>query len=180
MQASTRNFSKPNPELDRIVASMDGFTSYLLVVDEFSRYMWIFLCKTKEPPIDEMSAFLSTFGLQEGGVIRCDQGGELARSKDFCTRMLQDYNYKVEPTGADSPSQNGGVERFNQTIGSTTRGLLYGSSLPATFWSYAVVHSVYIQNRLVHSRTKRTPYEALTGTKPDMRHLRVFGSRVCI
>jgi hypothetical protein len=137
LRASTSNYSKPNPESDRIVTSIDGFTSYLLVVDKFSRYMWIFLCMTKEPPIDEMSAFLSTFGLQEGGVIRCDQGGKLARSKEFCTRVLKDYQYKVEPTGADSPSQNGGVERFNQTIGATTRGLLYGSSLPATFWSYA-------------------------------------------
>ena len=94
--------------------------------------------------------------------------------------MLKDYKYKVEPTGADLPLQNGGVEWFNQTIGATIRGLLYGSSLPANFWSYAVVHTVYVNNRLVHSRMKRTPYEALTGTKPDMRHLRVFGSRVCV
>ena len=64
----------------------------------------------KEPPINEMLALLSTFGLQEGGVIRCDQGGELARSKEFCTRMLQDYKYKVEPTSAASSLQNGGIE----------------------------------------------------------------------
>ena len=141
--------------------------------------MWVFLCKLKEPPVEETSAFLSTFfGLQEGGVIRCDQGGELAYSTEFHTLILKDYSYKVEPTGAESPSQNGDVERFNQTIDATTRGLLYGSSLHANFWSYAVVHSVYINNCLVHCRTKRTPYEALTGTKPDMRHLRVFGTRV--
>ena len=135
---------------------------------------------TKEPPINEMSAFLSTFGLQEGGVLRCDQGGELASSNEFCTCMLKDYKYKVEPTGADSPLQNGGVKRFNQTIGATTWGLLYGSSLPAIFWSYAVVHAVYVNNCLVHSQMKRTPYEALTRTKPDMRHLLVFTSRVCV
>ena len=142
MRASTSNYSKPTPETDRIITSIDGFTSYLLVVDKFFGYMWVFLCKSKEPPVEEMSAFLSTFGLQEGGVIRCDQGGVLACSTEFRTLMLKDYNYKVEPIGADSPSQNGGIERFNQTIGATTRGLLYGSSLPANLWSYAVVHSV--------------------------------------
>ena len=180
MRASTSDYSRPTPTTDRVVTSIDGFNSYLLVVDKFSRYMWIFLCKSKEPPIDEMSAFLSTFGLQEGGVIRCDQGGELAGSEEFITSMLKHHNYKVEPTGADSPSQNGGVERFNQTIGATTRSLLYGSSLPAEFWSFAVVHAVYLHNRLVHSRTKQTPYEALTSKQPDVRHLRVFGSRVCV
>ena len=127
-----------------------------------------------------MSAFLLTFGLQEGGVIRCDQEGELARSNEFRTCMLQDYQYKVDPTGTDLPLQNGGFEQFNQTIGATIRGLLYDSSLPATIWSYAVVHAVSIHNRLVHSQTKRNPYEALTGTKPDMRHLRVIESRVCV
>ena len=75
---------------------------------------------TKEPPIEKISEFLSTFSLQDGGVIRCDQGGELARSNEFHTRMLQNYKFKVGPTGADLPSQNDGVERFNQTIGATT------------------------------------------------------------
>jgi hypothetical protein len=97
MRASTSDYSKPTPTTDRVVTSIDGFNSYLLVVDKFSRYMWIFLCKSKEPPIDEMSAFLSTFGLQEGGVIRCDQGGELAGSEEFITSMLKHHNIKWSP-----------------------------------------------------------------------------------
>jgi hypothetical protein len=79
---------------DRVVTSIDGFNSYLLVVDKFSRYMWIFLCKSKEPPIDD------TFGLQEGGVIRCDQGGELAGSEEFITSMLKHHNYGDLPVPA--------------------------------------------------------------------------------
>jgi hypothetical protein len=35
-----------------------------------------------------------------------------------------------------------------------TRALLYGASLPAEYWSYALVHLVYLLNRLVHSHTK--------------------------
>jgi hypothetical protein len=85
--------------------------------------------------------------------------------------MLKEFNYKVEPTDADSPSQNGGGERFNQMLGTMTRALLYGASLPAEYRSYALVHSVYLLNRLVHSPTKRTPYEALSGSKPNLSHL---------
>jgi hypothetical protein len=60
-----------------------------------------------------------------------------------------------------------------------TRALLYGASLPAEYWLYALVHSVYLLNHLVHSCTKLTPCEALSGSKQDLSHLRVFGSRVC-
>jgi hypothetical protein len=178
--SSTSNYSHPNPATDRIVHSVDGLNCYLLVVDEFSRYAWVFLCASKEPPIDKMSAFLWVFGLKEGGVLRCDQGGELSKSTRWHLHMLMEFNYKVEPAGADSPSRNGGVARFNQTLGTMTRALLYGASPLAEYWSYALVHSVYLLNHLVRSCIKRTPYEALSGTKPDLSHLQVFGSRVCV
>jgi hypothetical protein len=61
-----------------------------------------------------------------------------------------------------------------------TCALLYRASLPAEYWLYALVHSVYLLNCLVHSHTERTPYEALSGSKPDLSHVWVFGSRVCI
>ncbi len=127
-----------------------------------------------------MSAFLRVFGLADGGVLQCDQGGELAKSTRWRSHMLKEFDYKVEWTGADSPSQIGGVERFNQTLGTMTWALLHGASLPAEYWSSALVHLVYLLNFLVHSHTKCTPYEALSGSKPNLSHLRVFGSRVCV
>jgi hypothetical protein len=71
-----------------------------------------------------MLAFLRVFGLAKGGVLHCNQGSELAKGEHFQSHMLNEFNYKVEPTGADSPSQNGGVERFNQTLGTMTHALL--------------------------------------------------------
>jgi hypothetical protein len=127
-----------------------------------------------------MGQFLAVSGCAEGGLIHCDQGGKLAQCPEFCTTMKQDYRYKVEPTGADSPSQNGAVEIFNLTLAGLVRTLLYGASLPAKYWSAALVHAVYITNRTVHSITKCTPFEAWVGTKPNLQHLKVFGSRVCV
>ncbi len=94
--------------------------------------------------------------------------------------LLRDFHYTLEPTGADSPSQNGAVEIYNDKFAVQTRTLLYGSGLPAKFWSAALLHSVYLHNRLIHSETKITPFEGYFGTKPDLSHLKVFGSRVCI
>jgi hypothetical protein len=56
--------------------------------------------------------------------------------------MLDTFGYVVEPTGADSPSQNGGAEIYNNTLAVKTRTLLYGAGLPAKFWSIALLHSV--------------------------------------
>lgn len=79
------------------------------------------------------------------------------------TRPLPSYmrgqHYSIEPTSADSPSQNGAVKIYNNKLGVRVRTLLYGSELPAAYWSLALQHSVYLQNRLVHSVTKQTPAE---------------------
>ena len=56
--------------------------------------------------------------------------------------------------------------------------LLYSARLEPSFWSYALVHSVYIKNWLWHSALRRTLIETLTGAPPDLSHLRVFGSKV--
>jgi hypothetical protein len=176
MQSSTSDFSCPNLATDWVVRSLDGFNSFLSIVDELSCYCWVFLCSSKEPPIDEVSTFLDIFGWDNDGVIRCDQGGELAKLNVFVSTLLKNFNYVIESMGPDSPSQNGGIKRFNQTLGTMARCLLYGASLPATYWSYALVHMVYLLNCLVHSRTKRTPNEVWWGTQLDLSHLRVFGS----
>ena len=59
MRASTSNFSKPNKKNDRVVLSYDGFSSYLLIINEASRVVWVFLTNTKEPPLDIVDTFLN-------------------------------------------------------------------------------------------------------------------------
>ena len=146
MQASTSDFSCPDPKRDRIVESFNGYISYLLIVNEASRRAWVFLCTSNKPPIAYESDFLRINGHKEGGVIRCDQGGELPCSIEFRKHMHKHHHYLVEPTGADSSSQNGGAERVNGTLAVIVRSLLYGSSLDASYWSAAVLHAVYLYN----------------------------------
>lgn len=182
MRASSGDLLHPSTTSDRVVESYDGFSSYLVIVDEAKRTGWVFCTKSREPPVELVSLFLTTYGrpFEQGGFIRCDQGGELARSTRFVDTMLHKFNYRVEATGADSPSQNGGAERWNRTFAVTVHTLLYGAGLDAKYWSAALQHAVYLHNRRVHSATGMTPYEGWWGVKPDLRHLRTFGSRVCV
>ncbi len=175
MRASADNYCRPNKATDRIVTSYDGFCAYLLIIDGASRCTWSFLTESKEPPIAICSAFLRRFD-NKVGIIRTDQGGKLARSDQFITTMLKDFDYVVEPTGSDSPSRNGGAEIYNNTLVVKVRTLLYGSGLPAKFWSAALLHSVYLHNRLVHSATNKTRYEGWQGRQPNIAYLKTFGS----
>ena len=133
---------------------------------------------SKDPPIATILRHLEQYGAKSG-YIRCDQGGELAGCDAVLTVAMAERGYIIEPTGADSPEQNKQAERWNGTLGVTVRVLLYGSGLPAVFWSVALIHAAYLHNRRVSKTTMMTPFEAWFGFKPDLRHLKVFGSRVC-
>lgn len=58
------------------------------------------------------------------------------------------------------------------------RCLSIEANFPKIMWTYAVMASVYIRNRCFNSRLGKTPYEALTGSKPNLSNMHVFGS-VC-
>eukprot|EP00253_Pinus_taeda_P018200 PITA_18200 len=56
--------------------------------------------------------------------------------------------------------------------------MLHAKSLPHNLWAEALNCANYIQNRSPHRFVKdQTPFEAWNGTKPEVTHLRVFGSR---
>ena len=53
--------------------------------------------------------------------------------------------------------------------------MLADSSLPHCFWAEALSTAVYLQNRSPTTAVEgKTPFEAWTGQKPNVGHLRVF------
>ena len=58
-----------------------------------------------------------------------------------------------------------------------TRSMLKAKEIPKIFWGEAVSTVVYILNRCSTKKiVEKTPYEAWTGMKPNISHLRDFGS----
>ena len=102
-----RGPNEDNNKKGNIIASFDGYTSYLLITDEISCYSWIFLTKDKTPPINTVDLFFNQHGLK-GGMrrVQTDQGGELAKSTVF-RNMIRRHNYVLETTGSDTSFQNG-------------------------------------------------------------------------
>ncbi len=163
-----------------IIRSHDNFKAYLLVVDNKTHYTWVFLSKNKQPPLKTLRLFLQQNGLPQGQrIIRTDQGGELAASHAF-QDLVAEFGYSVETTGADNSSQNGLVERPHRTLANMVRATLSDTGLPDKFWSDALVHAVFIKNRLPHAAFKylSTPYTELTGTRPNLQQLKIFGAPI--
>ncbi len=91
-----------------LITSIDGYQSYLLIIDKCSRYLWIFLAKTKTLPIDIVKNFLQQHGSPHTKyrTIWTDKGGELWGSYSFQEMVLK-LQYLLEPTAPDAPSNMG-------------------------------------------------------------------------
>ncbi|KAL8093109.1 hypothetical protein AgCh_035123 [Apium graveolens] len=97
------------------------------------------------------------------------------KSKEEAFCEFKKFRAQVEKAPY-SPQQNGVVERRNRTVVAMARSFLKEMKMPLTIWGEAVRHSVYILNRLpTRAITGKTPYEAWTGEKPNIDHIRVFG-----
>ena len=65
---------------------------------------------------------------------------------------------------------------MNRTLVESLRSMLSDAKLPHKFWAEALVTAVYLRNRSpMKPVTGMTPFEAWTGKKPNVKHLRIFG-----
>jgi hypothetical protein len=109
--------------------------------------------------------------------IRTDNGGKLAGSDDFQTKVGE-HSYILETTAPDTSSQNGLAERPHRTLKENVRCLLYTAGLGVTFWSTAILHAVSLSNRTFHTELDSTPYQMYTGRRPTVDGLFTFGCRL--
>ena len=85
---------------------------------------------------------------------------------------------RMEHSVPYTPQQNGVVERKKRSLKEMVTCLLHGKHLPPSLWAEAVNCASYLQNRVPHkSVVGVTPFKALHGYKPNVSHLRVFGSK---
>lgn len=120
----------------------------MLLVDDFTRYMWLVLLQNKDEALSAFKKIKAAVEMEADLKIkafRTDRGGEFT-SKEF-TKFCEDMGVKRFLTAPYSPQQNGVVERRNQTVIAMTRSLLKSSKVPSKYWGEAVTTSVYILNR---------------------------------
>ncbi|WVZ84368.1 LOW QUALITY PROTEIN: hypothetical protein U9M48_031407, partial [Paspalum notatum var. saurae] len=142
------------------VALVSGKWYVLVVVDDFSRFLWVFFMEFKDEAFDfvrDLVLRLRNDSHKAMRAIRSDNGGEFRNSRfeNFCRDLGLEHQFSSPYT----PPQNSVVERKNRTLIEMARTMLDEHRTPRRFWAEA------------------TSYELRFGRQPSVKHLQAFGCR---
>ncbi|CAL9010602.1 unnamed protein product, partial [Prunus brigantina] len=158
--------------------SLSGNRYFLLFTDDYTRMSWVYFIRNKSSALECFMKFKAMTELQSGFKIkslRSDRGGEFL-SGEF-NRFCEESGIQRQLTVAYSPQQNGVAERKNRTVVEMAKSMLHEKGVPYEFWAEAINTTVYLLNRCpTKALNKVTPFEAYTGRKPGIAHLKIFGS----
>ncbi|KAA0068137.1 ty1-copia retrotransposon protein [Cucumis melo var. makuwa] len=160
----------------RTTTSRGGKNYYVSFVDDYSRFIKIYLIKTKNEAGSMFLKFKAESENQLGKNIkrlRSDRGGEYSDKalKEFC----ESNGIIHEFTAPYSPQQNGIAERKNRTLKEMMNVMLLSSDLPDNMWREAVLSACFVFNRIPHKRVDKTLYELWKGHAPNLSYLKVWG-----
>ncbi|CAL0329743.1 unnamed protein product [Lupinus luteus] len=151
-----------------------GHRYFLTIVDDKSRFTWLYFLKTKSEVPGLIENFAALVGTQFGckiKSIRSDNGKEFYMNEFYAKNGIEHQTSCVE-----TPEQNGIVERKHQHILGVARSLVFQSNLPHCLWNFAVGHAVYLINKQpTRFLFNKSPYSVLYGRMPNINDLKVFG-----
>lgn len=157
------------------VLSIDKKLYYVIFVDHYTKYMWLYTVKHKN---EVLSLFQQYQMLVEKHFqtkilsFYTDGGGEFQGMGSYLAS--QGIEHLMSPPY--TPQRVALAERHHRQIIETAKTLLYEASLPSEFWSFACSHATYLINRLpTQENPHSSPYESLFQCPPDYTKLRVFG-----
>ncbi|GKC65264.1 retrotransposon protein, putative, ty1-copia subclass [Tanacetum coccineum] len=156
--------------------SRKGASYFLTFTDDFSRYGYVYLLKHKHEVFETFKVFKAEVELQLGKKIkalRSDRGGEYL-SQEF-KDYLSENGIVQNLTSPYTPQQNGVSERRNRTLLDMVRSMFNLTTLPLSFWDYALESAVRILNMVPTKKVDKTPYEIWHGKAPNLSYLKVWG-----
>ena len=156
---STRPFERLNVDFKGPLPSTNRNRFFLNVVDEYSRFPWVFPCSDISASTVSCCfvTLFTMFGLPE--YIHSDQGSS------FLSRELRDFlssrGIASSNTTAYNPRGNGQVERENGTVWRTITLALKTKGLPVSRWQEVLPDALHSIRSLLCTATNATPHERL-------------------
>ncbi|KAJ9557448.1 hypothetical protein OSB04_012062, partial [Centaurea solstitialis] len=159
------------------ISSLSGYKYYILFLDDFSHFLWVFPLRVKSDVFKVFCTFCAYVVNQFKTDIQsfqCDNGREFNNTN--LLTLFQNHGIRILFSCPYTSQQNGKAERAIRTINNVMRTLLFQASHPPNFWAEALNMTIHILNLLPTTTLSfQSPCEKLYGTFPTFMHLRVFG-----
>ncbi|GJX43418.1 retrovirus-related pol polyprotein from transposon TNT 1-94 [Tanacetum coccineum] len=165
-------------ELGKAKQSFNGKKYVLVIVDDYSRSTWTHFLRSKDETPEVLINFLK---LVQRGLHAQLRTIRTHKGINFLNKTLHEYfaqeGTEHQTSTAQTPEQNGIVERRNRTLVEAARTMLSAAKVPLYFWDEAIATTCFTQNRsLVIPRHEKTPYHIINGRKPSVKFFYIFGS----
>ncbi|GJV91209.1 retrovirus-related pol polyprotein from transposon TNT 1-94 [Tanacetum coccineum] len=154
---------------------------FITFTDDYSRYGYIYLLKHKHEVFETFKVFKNEVENQLGKTIkalRSDRGGE------YISQEFKDYlkacGIVQQLTPPYTPQHNGVSERRNRTLLDMVRSMMNLTTLPLSFWDYALESAARILNMVPTKKVDKTPYELWFGKVPNLSYLKVWGCEALV
>jgi transposase InsO family protein len=152
--------------------SIGGGKYCLVIVDDYSRFTWVFFLQEKSQTQDTLKGFLrqaqNEFRLRIKK-IRSNNGTEFKNSQ--IEGFLEEEGIKHEFYSPYTPQQNGVVDRKNRTLLDMARTMLDEYKTPNRFWAEAINTACYSINRLYLHESSRRHHMNSSPVKSPMFHI---------
>ena len=158
------------------VQARGGYEYFVSFIDDYSRYGCIYLMRRKSETFGKFKEFRAEAEKQLGlslKTLRSDRGGEYL-DNEFTDNLIEN-GIITQLSAPGDPQQNGVAERRNRTLLDMVRSMMSYSTLPVSFWGYALMTAVDILNVVPSKTVSKTPLELWNGQKPSLRHYRIWG-----
>nr|GEU54043.1 hypothetical protein [Tanacetum cinerariifolium] len=150
------------------IMSRQGANYFITFTEDFNRYGYIYLLKNKHEVFETFKVFQKEVENQLGKTIkalRSNRGGE-CMSQEFLDH-LKDHDIIAHRTPPYTPQHNGVSERRNRTLLDMVTSMMSQTTLPKSFWDYALETATRILNMVPTKKGCEALVKRDTLTKPD-------------
>lgn len=159
------------------IVTPSGARFFVLFTDDYSGWCVVYFMKHKSKVAELFKNYVRMPRSETGQLVhslRTDDGGE--STNQSWKNWLSNKGIRLESSAPYTHEQNGLSERANRTVVEGGRCLLHAKHLPLELWGEAIACTVYTLNCVSNTVLPTTPYQMWSGTKPNISHLRIFGS----